>query len=283
MDEELKRTIIKSINFIDKQFGSLLLPQDRESICLSAYQDLESFSLRDPSSHKDMLYILNTYLSFRATLCYRIAHELHIRGKVTEARKISEYAKLETGMEIHPACRIGKRFVLDHGIGTVIGETTIIGDDCYVLQSVILGARHIACNEDTNRHPVIGNNVEIGGHVKIYGHVKIGDNVIIGPGAIIKEDIKDHSKVIVATNYQVQRGNSRILFTGYKERDNQITVYFKNTDLSDFDNIQVYSADDVLLPITINEKSIVFSRYSNNSNYYRFIFCSEDEIGIYIR
>lgn len=282
MNQNVKQTIMKRIQDIESQFDAPLSLPDRENICLSAYQDLKSFSTRDPSSHNDMLYIFSAYLSYKAVLYYRIAHELHINGDIINARRISEYAKLKTGIEIHPACVIGKRFVLDHGIGTVIGETTVIGDDCYVLQSVIFGSKHIACNKEIKRHPVIGNNVEVGGHVKIYGNVKIGNHVIIGPGAIIKEDIKDHSKVVVATDYQIQRGNSRILFTGYKEFQNQITVYFKNADLSELNNIKVYS-NDVALPFSVNENSIKFYKCSNNSKYYRFIFSGEDAIDICIR
>lgn len=281
MDKEVKSRLDDFIRKAEEKFELHLSEQERMDICISSYEDLKSFSRRDPSSHNDMLYILNTYLSYRAVLFYRIAHALHLKGESACARKCSEDAKLKTGIEIHPACVIGKRFVLDHGVGTVIGETTVIGDDCYILQSVIFGSKYIANNKSERRHPVIGNNVEIGGHVKIYGNVTIGNNVVISPGAVVKENVADNTRVIVSTDYQVQHGKTKILFTGYNENRNHIVAYFKNARLHEYSSIEVLNKGIALIK-TIKENSIRFNRPEQTDNYYRFIFDGKDIIDVHI-
>ena len=174
-------------------------------------EDLSSFASKDPAAKNSLKYILDSYLSFKAVLHYRIANALYylsqnaneITPLQTVARKISEQAKAETGIEIHPAAKIGRRFVVDHGFGTVIGETTQIGDDCYILQSVILGARRIAANCEGKRHPTLGNRVEVGGFVRIFGNVTIGNDVKISPCVVITKDIPANSTVVLLTTNQI--------------------------------------------------------------------------------
>ena len=282
MKPEIQTSLLNTVAGIESKFGLLISSGDLEKILSLAYDDLQAFSNRDPSSKNDMNYILNTYLSYRAVLYYRIAHSIYLNGNYKIARRISEYAKLKTGIEIHPACNIGKRFVLDHGVGTVIGETTIIGDDCYFLQNIILGARQIANNKSQRRHPIIGNNVEIGGFVKIYGNVRIGNNVVISPGAVIKADIEDNSKVVVSTEYQVQKGESKILFTGYNERDNHITIFFKNFDTIDKNGIEVFN-NNTPIKVAINNNAIEFEKPQNKGNTYKFVFGKDEIIDVKIQ
>lgn len=123
-------------------------------------------------------------------------------NEIVDAKKISEYLKVKTGIEIHPASKIGNNFVIDHGVGTVIGETCIIGDNCYFLQNIILGSSKIALNEHGSRHPIIGNNVEIGGFVRIFGRVIIGQNVKISPHSIIYENVPDNHIVTIKNSQQ---------------------------------------------------------------------------------
>ena len=110
--------------------------------------------------------------------------------------------KVKTGIEIHPASKMGNNFFIDHGVGTVIGETCIIGDNCYFLQNIILGSSKIAQNKNGSRHPIIGNNVEIGGYVRIFGRVTIGNNVKISPHSIIYEDVPDNHVVTIKNTQQ---------------------------------------------------------------------------------
>lgn len=112
-----------------------------------------------------------------------------------QARLLTEQAKVSTGIEIHPAAKIGGSFVIDHGYGVVIGETATIGNNCYILQGVTLGGTKITKKITGKRHPSIGNNVEIGGFSKVLGNITVEDNVFIGPNCTITENIACNSAV----------------------------------------------------------------------------------------
>ncbi|KGX84246.1 serine O-acetyltransferase [Pontibacillus litoralis] len=177
--------------------------------------DLKFFAIKDPASNKELDYIYNTYYSFKTVMYYRIANELVniSRNNIAyqlkhNANKLSQYIKVQTAIEIHPAAEIGVPFVIDHGTGTVIGETAKIGRNCYMLQGVVLGSEGIANNSSGKRHPTIGNNVEIGAHVRIFGPITIGDHVKISPYSIILNDIPSSSNVIVQSEYQVNKSKA---------------------------------------------------------------------------
>lgn len=193
----------KIIHLITKFGLDDLTDDDVNVISNKCLYDLKAFSEKDPSAHNDDRYIIMSYTSYYSVLCYRIAHHAYSLGFLVKAKKLSEYAKNKTGIEIHPACKIGDRFVIDHGFGTVIGETVTIGDDCYILQCVVLGSRYIANNKTEKRHPQLGNNVEVGGFAKLLGPISIGDNVKISPNAIIRESVPKDSKVIISTINQI--------------------------------------------------------------------------------
>lgn len=200
-DEEL---ILSKIVGVLSRFGIYYLSrQEIIEICSISNTDMNAFLQKDPSAKNDSKSFLLSFSSFDAVIGYRIAHHIlsHF-GETIEPKKISEYFKVRTGVEIHPAAVIGHSFVIDHGIGTVIGETCIIGNNCYVLQQVILGSSQIAFNKQESRHPIIGNNVEIGGFARIFGRVRIGDNVKIAPHSIIRTDIPDNCSVIMESNEQ---------------------------------------------------------------------------------
>lgn len=108
-----------------------------------------------------------------------------------------------SGAEIHFRSRIGARFIIDHGMGTVIGETSTIGDDCYVLGGVTLGARGISDNPSSPRHPTLGNRVQIGAFASVLGAIHVGDGAFIGPGCIITKDVPAAARVQVKTSLQV--------------------------------------------------------------------------------
>lgn len=171
-------------------------------------EDAGTFATKDPASKGDPFRIVQTYTSFRAVLHYRVAHAMVSTQADSNqascyASLVSSRGKLLSGAELHPCCHIGQRFVLDHGIGTVFGETASVGDDCYVLGGVTLGANGIAGNPQGKRHPSIGNRVQLGAFARIFGSVTIGDDVFVGPHCVISDDVLAGSKVTLRSNLQV--------------------------------------------------------------------------------
>ncbi len=179
-----------------------------ESLVTTIIDDLYAYELRDPASRGDPQLILSQYPTFRAVLLYRVAHALFHFAQIdrqagkTLAHRLSASTRLSTGIEIHPAARIGSRFVIDHGWGTIIGETTHIGADCYILGGVTLGAVGISNNPDGKRHPTIGDRVQIGGHARVLGNINIGDDCFIGPYTIVTEDVAANVRVLIVNQLQ---------------------------------------------------------------------------------
>lgn len=184
---------------------------------LELADDADAFASKDPASGGDPLRIIQTYTSFKALLHYRLAHKMDLqfaeddddlyRDLPLYASLVSSRGKLLSGAELHLRCKIGKRFVLDHGVGTVFGETSQIGDDCYVLGGVTLGSCGIANNPDGKRHPTIGNRVQIGAFARVFGAITIGDDVIVGPQCTITKDVLSCSTVKLRTSIQVVNSN----------------------------------------------------------------------------
>ena len=142
-----------------------------------------------------------TYPGFKAIVYYRLAHILYEKDKKLEARIISELAHSETGIDIHPGAKIGSPFFIDHGTGTVIGETSIIGRFVRIYQGVTLGALSLtkgAAMKGIKRHPTIMNYVTIYSNASILGDVTIGNNVTIGGNVFLTESIHDNTKVIIS-------------------------------------------------------------------------------------
>ncbi len=165
--------------------------------------DLLAYVQKDPAMRLDPDLIIMNTTSYSAVLHYRIANAIYgnkdlfsPKLRTLYAGLLSQRGKLKSGAEVHFKARIGKSFVLDHGYGTVIGETTIIGEDCYILGGVILGARGISDNQSDARHPILGNNVQVGSFSSVLGRVKVGDNTFIGPSCTITKDIPSGSKVL---------------------------------------------------------------------------------------
>ncbi len=148
-------------------------------------EDLNNALIRDPAA-RNKFEVFLTYPGVHAIWNYRVSHFLWSRGFKLIARMLSNRARRRTGIEIHPAAIIGRRFFIDHGIGVVVGETTEIGDDVMLYHNVTLGARRFATGK---RHPTIGNRVTIGAGAKILGPVKIADEVRIPYNRVVLEDI----------------------------------------------------------------------------------------------
>ena len=154
-------------------------------------EDLKTALEKDPAA-RNRLEIFLTYPGVHAVWNYRIAHWLWRHRIKLIARMFSNRARRRTGIEIHPAAKIGRRFFIDHGIGVVIGETAEIGDDVMLYHNVTLGARRFATGK---RHPTIGNRVTIGAGAKILGPVKIADDARISYNSVILEDVSKNSSV----------------------------------------------------------------------------------------
>ena len=154
--------------------------------------DIEVVKERDPAA-RGKVEIFLTHQGVHAILSYRIAHLLYMNGYKFIAKIISQISRFFTGIEIHPACFIGKRLLIDHGSGVVIGETAMIGDDCTLFQGVTLGGKG---NEQGKRHPTLYNGVFVGAGAKILGNIEIGNNVKIGANAVVLCDIPDEATAV---------------------------------------------------------------------------------------
>jgi len=147
---------------------------------------------RDPAAVSTAEIIL-TYSGVHAVINHRIAHWLWKRKIPFLPRAISQISKFFTGIEIHPGAEIGKKIFIDHGMGVVIGETSVIGDNVTVFQGVTLGGTG---KERGKRHPTIGNNVVISAGAKVLGSITVGSNVIIGAGAVVIKPVPDDCTVV---------------------------------------------------------------------------------------
>jgi serine O-acetyltransferase len=177
-------------------------------------EDVCAFCEKDPSSKGDTLVVIQASTSFRAVIHYRLSSmmwrissdEKSPGGQLPLlAALVSSRGKILSGAELHHKCQIGRRFVLDHGIGTVLGETSVVGNDCYILGGVTLGASGISGNHPGKRHPSVGDRVEIGAFSRIFGNVSVGNDVFIGPQCTITDDIPPFSRVTLRTSLQVVR------------------------------------------------------------------------------
>ena len=155
-------------------------------------EDIRAYKRNDPAA-RSALEIFFLYNGFHATLHYRIAHWLHIHGLKFLARLVSQGSKFFTGIEIHPGATIGRRLVIDHGTGIVIGETAIIGDDCLLYQGVTLGGTG---KDIGKRHPTLGNNVMVGCGAKLLGPFTVGDNARIAANSVVLRDVPQDATVV---------------------------------------------------------------------------------------
>ena len=169
-------------------------------------EEVKTVRERDPAAKSD-LEVLTLYSGVHAMIAYRLAHALNNKGLELPARAISQGAKFLTGIEIHPAAQIGRNLFIDHGTGVVIGETSIIGDDCTIYQGATLGGTG---KETGKRHPTVGNGVMIGSGAKVLGPVKIGDHSKIAAGAVVLKDIPDHCTAVGIPARIVKQNDERV-------------------------------------------------------------------------
>ena len=164
-------------------------------------EDIQVIYDKDPAAN-NILEVLLCYPGLHALIAYRFAHRLYKWNIPLIPRIISYITRIITGIEIHPAAKIGRKFFIDHGEGVVIGETTEIGDNVLIYQQVTLGGTG---KEHGKRHPTLGDNVIVGAGAKVLGNINIGDGTRIGAGSVVVEDVPEHSTVIGVPGRVVQR------------------------------------------------------------------------------
>ena len=153
---------------------------------------LAAYQRRDPAA-RSKLEVFLFYPGVHALLWHRLAHRLYLRKHFFLARWISQRVRKKTGIEIHPGATIGRRLVIDHGMGIVIGETAEIGDDCLLYQGVTLGGTG---KDQGKRHPTLGNNVMVGSGARVLGPFKVGDNARIAAGAVVLSEVPAGSTAV---------------------------------------------------------------------------------------
>lgn len=169
-------------------------------------EDIACVRDRDPAA-RSALEVLFLYPGLRAIRAHRRANWFYRHRCYFLARLISQRTAKKTGIEIHPAAKIGRRFFIDHGTGVVIGETTVIGDDVTLYQGVTLGGTG---KQTGKRHPTIGNNVMIGAGAKVLGPFHVGDNSKIAAGAVVLSEIPPNSTAVGVPAHVVKLNGQRL-------------------------------------------------------------------------
>jgi serine O-acetyltransferase len=158
----------------------------------SIRRDIKAARERDPAATSD-LEVVFTYPGFHARQLHRLANTMHRNGFRLSGRLVSHLNRWVTGVEIHPGATIGEGLFIDHGMGVVIGETAIIGDNCHLLQGVTLGG---TSTRRAKRHPTLVKNVTVGAGAKVIGDVTIGENAKIGAGSVVVTNVPPNATVV---------------------------------------------------------------------------------------
>jgi serine O-acetyltransferase len=172
----------------------------------SIREDIAAFKANDPAATSTASVVLNSP-GMRAVWAYRRQHWLWTHGHKGLARWLSTRSRRKFGVEIHPGATIGRRFLIDHGMGIVVGETTIVGDDCMIYQGVTLGGTG---KETGKRHPTLGNHVVVGVGAKVLGSIVLGNNVKVGGGAVVVKDVPADCTVVGVPGHVVRVDGKRL-------------------------------------------------------------------------
>ncbi len=176
-------------------------------------EDIDAVLERDPAA-KSRLEVVLLYSGLHALWGFRVHHWLWTHRWKFLARALSQAARLITGIEIHPGAQIGRRFFVDHGMGVVIGETTIVGDDVTLYQGVTLGGTG---KETGKRHPTIRNNVVIGTGARVLGNITVGENSRVGANSVVLRDVPDNSTIVGVPGHIVLRHGKRVVIIDPKQ------------------------------------------------------------------
>ena len=175
--------------------------------------EIDATLARDPAA-RSRLEVVLCYPGFQALLYYRAANCLWRHGWRLAGRFVSHLGRVMTGIEIHPGASIGRRLFIDHGMGVVIGETTVLGDEVTIYQDVTLGGTG---KEEGKRHPTIGNRVVIGAGSRVLGNIEIGHNSRIGAGSVVLRSVPDDSTVVGVPGHIIFRQGKRVVITDPKQ------------------------------------------------------------------
>lgn len=174
---------------------------------------VDSILERDPAP-KSRLEIVLCYPGLHAVWIYRFTHQLYKLRLYLLARLISQWARWMTGIEIHPGAEIGKRLFIDHGMGVVFGETSVVGDDVTIYQGVTLGGTG---KEKGKRHPTILNGVVIGTCAQVLGNITVGENSRVGAASVVIDDVPDNSTIVGVPGHLIFRDGKRVVITNPRE------------------------------------------------------------------
>ena len=169
-------------------------------------RDIQAVRERDPAA-RSTFEVLLCYPGVHALALHRVAHAVWRRGWTIPARFLSHIARFLTGIEIHPAARLGPGLFIDHGMGVVIGETAEVGENVTLLQGVTLGGTSL---KREKRHPTLGDNVVVGAGAKIIGAFKIGDGSRIGAGSVVVREVPTNSVVVGVPGRVTYRDGQRV-------------------------------------------------------------------------
>jgi serine O-acetyltransferase len=186
----------------------------------SIREDVRSILEQDPAA-KSALEVVLCYSGLHAVWSYRANHWLWKHDLRILARWLSQVVRLLTGIEIHPGAQIGRHLFIDHGMGVVIGETAVVGDNVTLYQGVTLGGTG---KDSGKRHPTIGNSVVIGAGAKILGNIQVGDNSRVGAGSVVLRDVPDNSTVVGVPAHVVFRNGQRVVITDPKEINDPLSA-----------------------------------------------------------
>jgi serine O-acetyltransferase len=179
----------------------------------SVREDIAAVFESDPAA-RSYVEVLFLYPGLHAVWIHHLSHWLWLHGMRFLARFTSQIARLLTGIEIHPGAELGRRLFIDHGIGTVIGETAIVGDDVTLYQGVTLGGTG---KEKGKRHPTLGNGISVGSGAKLLGNITVGDNVRVGAGSVVLRNVPANSTIVGVPGHIVLQDGKRVVITDPKD------------------------------------------------------------------